>query len=40
MAVPPFQELMLPALERIGDGADHTSPEVIDYLSQRLNTHR
>jgi restriction system protein len=36
MAVPPFQDLMLPLLEFASDGQDHTQNEVVDRLASRL----
>jgi restriction system protein len=37
MAVPPFQDFMLPVLELAGDGQDYTVPKAIEYAAQRLD---
>lgn len=36
MAVPPFQEFMLPFLEFISDGKEHHISELFDFLAQRF----
>lgn len=36
MPVPAFQELFLPILAYIADGAEHTKQDVAEYLSQKL----
>jgi restriction system protein len=37
MAVPPFQDFMLPVLEQAGDSQDYTVPKAIEYAAQRLH---
>ena len=37
MAVPPFQEFMLPFLEFISDGNEHHISELFEFLAQRFS---
>ena len=37
MGIPDFQSLMLPLLEAIGDGKDHSNAEITKKLAQRFH---
>ena len=37
MAVPDFQSMMLPLLEAIADGAEHSNGSVYDAVAKQMN---
>lgn len=37
MAIPGFQDLMLPLLEECNDGKEHNGKELVEILANRLN---